>query len=291
MPQIQTKIILALLLIVFDANVTVAAQPFFAFGEDPKPTEKRWVPVDEMSDEFAGDSLDDSKWNPHPSGDGWNWRGRPPALFVPENVTVKDGKMNVTVSKLDSPVERKGQSFTHQGAIVRSHQPGQVGWYYECRMKANQTVMSSTFWLNTKGGRKRLETDIQECVGRTTELTEPWAKRWDEIFHSNAIHWPGPDNPEKLQIQGQERTQTKNWERFYVYAAWWKSPDELRFYLDGKYVYSIHPKTKWDVPAYLTMAIETYDWNPLPDDGGLVESGTWDQRTTQYDWVRTWRLE
>jgi hypothetical protein len=75
-----------------------------------------------------------------------------------------------------------------------------------------------------------------------------------------------------------------------VYGAWWKSPEEIRFYLDGKYAYSIHPKVAWDVPAYIQMAIETYDWNPLPEDGGLVESGTWEQRTTQYEWVRTWKL-
>ncbi len=45
------------------------------------------------------------------------------------------------------------------------------------------------------------------------------------------------------------------------------------------------------MPAYIQMAIETYDWNPIPDDGGLVEHGTREERTTQYDWVRTWKLE
>jgi hypothetical protein len=43
--------------------------------------------------------------------------------------------------------------------------------------------------------------------------------------------------------------------------------------------------------VYVQMAIETYSWNPLPDDGGLVERGAWERRTTQYDWVRTWKLE
>ena len=60
---------------------------------------------------------------------------------------------------------------------------------------------------------------------------------------------------------------------------------------DGKYAYSIHPEIAWDVPAHIQMAIETYDWNPIPDDGGLVEHGTREERTTQYDWVRTWKLE
>ena len=55
--------------------------------------------------------------------------------------------------------------------------------------------------------------------------------------------------------------------------------------------YVIHPPIEWDVPAHIQMAIETYDWNPIPDDGGLVESGTREQRTALYDWARTWRFE
>ena len=44
------------------------------------------------------------------------------------------------------------------------------------------------------------------------------------------------------------------------------------------------------MPVYMQMAIETYDWNPIPEDGGLVDTGTREQRTTQYDWDRTWEL-
>lgn len=266
--------------------------PFFLAGEDPKPADKNWYMVDNMSDEFNADKLDLSKWQDEPRGNGWVWIGRPPALFRAENVTVKNGNMNITVGKLPGEIAAKNTRYTHQGAIVRSHYAGQVGWYYETRMKANQTAMSSTFWLMTKGnGVKKLELDIQECVGRTSEKTKDWAKNWDQIFHSNMIHRKNKYNPESKQIQGQYTPETKNWERYYVYGAWWKSPQEVRFYLDGKYVYSIEPSIAFDVPAYLQMAIETYDWNPIPDDGGLVESGDWEQRTTKYDWIRTWRLE
>jgi len=277
----------------FAANAgLVHAQPFFVAGQDPKPMGEVWIRVDKMSDDFEGPSLDVAKWQSEPVGNGWTWVGRPPALFRASNVTVQDGKMRVTVGKLDEPVVKRGKEFTHQEAIVRSLNPGQVGWYFECRMKANQTVMSSTFWLMTKGGtKKKLELDIQECVGRTTEKTEVWGKDWDQIFHSNAIHRTNRHNAKKVQLQAQMKPETKNSERYYVYGAWWKSSEEIRFYLDGEYAYSIHPEVEWDVPAYLQMAIETYSWNPIPDDGGLVESGTWEERTTQYDWVRTWRLE
>lgn len=268
--------------------VTASAQPSFIGDDDPTPEGKTWKPVVQLSDEFDGDSLDTMKWQDNPVGNGWNWYGRAPGLFQADNISLKDGKLCVTVSKLDRPLRRGGKDFTHQGAIVRSHHPGQPGWYIECRMKANATVMSSTFWLVTKpGSEKKLELDIQECVGLTSDLSESWAKSWDQIFHSNLIDW---SKPEKVQMQNSVPTATKNHERYYVYGAWWKSPQEIQFFLDGKYVYSIKPEARWDAPAYIQMAIETYDWNPIPEDGGLVDTGSWQQRTTQYDWVRVWEL-
>ncbi|MEQ8838614.1 MAG: family 16 glycosylhydrolase, partial [Lacipirellulaceae bacterium] len=174
--------------------------------------------------------------------------------------------------------------------IVRSKQPCIPGMYLETRMKANATEMSSTFWLISNQRRKqRQELDIQECVGRTSTLTKEWARGWDQIFHSNLIRTErGKD---KVQIQDSIKPPTKNHERFYVYAAWWKSPEEVLFFLDGKYAYTLKPETAWDFPAHIHMAIETYDWNPVPVDGGLIAKGTKEERTTQYDWVRVWRLE
>ena len=199
--------------------------------------------------------------------------------------------MAVTVSKLSEPKTIRRHNFKYQGAIVRSKLPGKPGWYFETRMKANATAMSSTFWLMTNNkSKKKLELDIQECVGTTSDKTADWAKKWDEIFHSNLIRRRTATKP-RVQIQGQLKTETKNHERYYVYAAWWKSPHEVRFYLDGKFAYKLEPETAWDVPAFLQMAIETYDWNPVPKDGGKVVSGTWEERTTQYDWVRVWKLD
>lgn len=267
-------------------------KPTFLTKDDPTPDGKRWVRVDEMSDEFEGDTIDLKKWQTDPKGNGWMWIGRPPGLFQPENVVVKDGRMNVTVGMLEKPLTIREQKFTHKGAIVRSHHAGQPGWYFETRMKANATEMSSTFWLMTKGQTiKKLELDIQECVGRVSENAASWVKDWDQIYHSNLIHRVNKHNPTKVQLQAQVRPETKNHERFYVYGAWWKSTEEVQFFLDGKYVYSIKPKVAWDVPAYIQMAIETYDWNPVPPKGGIIETGTWEQRTTKYDWVRTWKLE
>jgi len=266
--------------------------PFFQPGHDPTPQGKAWAPVPQLTDEFNGNALDGKKWQANPLGNGWTWDGRPPGLFRAENVSVKGGNMNVTVSELKEPVIKGKHKFTYQGAIVRSVHPGQPGWYYECRMKANATEMSSTFWLMTKGRTvKKLELDIQECVGRVSPTASEWAKEWDQIFHSNVLHRVNKHNPRKVAQQNQINTDTKNHERFYVYAAWWKSKDEIQFFLDGKHTYSVTPSIDWDVPSFIQMAVETYSWNPVPADGGMVKSGTWDQRTTKYDWVRTWQLK
>ena len=264
--------------------------PHLHADADPEAAAQRWTLVDSLSDEFDRPEIDHAKWQTHPVGNGWFWNGRPPGLFHPRNVNVADGTLNVTVSKLNEPHVEGNKTFLYQGAIVRSIHPAGPGLYVEARMKANATEMSSTFWLMTKGNSvKKLELDVQECVGRTTEQTADWGRNWDEIFHSNVMHRINEHNPEKVQLQGQVKTPTKNHQRYYVYAAWWKSPEEIRFYLDGQYAYTITPEFGFDVPAHLQMAMETYDWNPVPDEGSLVEHGTEDQRTTRYDWIRVWR--
>ncbi len=139
-----------------------------------------WQKVERLSDEFDGTALDHGRWQDEPEGNGWKWDGRPSGLFKRSNVTVEDGKRRVTVGKLDESVTTNGKTFTHQGAIVRSLSAGHAGWYFECKMKANSTVMSSTFWLMTKGNtRKKLECDIDVAipVGRLARGVGPLGKR------------------------------------------------------------------------------------------------------------------
>ena len=57
----------------------------------------------------------------------------------------------------------------------------------------------------------------------------------------------------------------------FVYGCWWKSPTEILFYLDGEYTYTITPTTDFDLEGHITMAIETYDWNPI-DQNNIFEN-------------------
>ncbi|SHM13939.1 HYR domain-containing protein [Flavobacterium flevense] len=285
----------------FDVVVTRNApsnnKPYF-IGNDPTPSGKKWTKVGELSDEFEGTSFDDNKWHRNPATDGFNWIGRAPGLFESDNVTVSDGNLNVTVEKFTSPKTVNNTVFTHGGAIIRSKVLAKPGQYYECRMKANKTIMSSTFWISFKqncntGPVRKLELDIQECVGRVHSGTEAWANNWDQIFASNTWrHKQTCDVATSLQSPGKTALTEKNNSRFFVYGCWWKSPTEILFYLDGKFTHSItNPPADFDLEGYITMAMETYDWNPVDEAGSVFTSGSFDDLTTKYDWVRTWKLE
>lgn len=285
----------------FDVTLTKEAPsqdiPFF-IDTDPTPDGKKWTKATELSDEFDGTNFDDSKWHRDPASDPFRWYGRPPALFEADNVSVNDGILNITVEKFDSPKTVNNTSWTHGGAILRSKAMAKPGYYYECKMQANKTVMSSTFWIAfpqncNSGPIRKLELDIQECVGRTHSGTQAWASGWDAIYHSNTWRHNRTCDTGASETQnspGKINLDEKNHSRYFVYGCWWKSPTEILFYLDGKYTYTITPTTDFDLEGHITMAIETYDWNPI-DENNIFETGSVDDRTTKYDWVRTWKLE
>ncbi|WP_223148934.1 family 16 glycosylhydrolase [Aquimarina sp. RZ0] len=216
-------------------------------------------------------------------------------MFIEESITVSDGKLKIEAAKLPSTIINNGKSFDYTGGIVRSKSQCKVGWYYECAMKANKTFMSSTFWMMTEENAcpKRLELDIQECVGELTPTAADWAvnNKWDQIFHSNAIHRTSCQNDTATRRQNAIETE-KNWNDFFVYGFWWKSETELWFYFNGELAYKIDdPTTTFDIPMYYNLAVETYDWNPPREDGNDMEGLTKEERSTQYEWIRTWKLE
>ncbi len=283
-------------------SMAAIAQPYFQAGNNPQPNGKKWSKIANLSDEFdQKNGIDRNKWFTKPviKNKGWFWIGRPPGLFTEESINVEDGKLKITAGKLRAPVTKNGKKFTYTGGIVRSIAPCKQGWYYECKMKANKTFMSSTFWMMTEENAcpKKLELDIQECVGRVTPGAADWAKRdgWDKIFHSNAIHRTNCRNRKSSRKQGvfkfgKNGIREKNSDRYFVYGFWWKSPTELWFYMDGKLKYKINnPTTTFDIPMFYNLAVETYSWNPAPPNGGMVGLSK-DDRSTQYEWIRTWKL-
>ncbi len=271
--------------------------PTFAEGNDPATEGATWEYVECFSDEFNIDGLNTEKWCPDPEAKGWGWMGREPGLFQIKNVTVKDGSLQIAAGMLDEPItlERYGKEteYKYYGGIVRSTTPAHVGCYYECRMKMNKSEMGGGFWLMVRDeveGKKH-EIDIIECVGHTSELTAKWGAEWNHIMHSNAIYRVTASNPKEKRDQGFVLLDTENHEDYHVYGAWWKSPKEIVCFLDGEYVYTMVPPVDFDLPSFVQMSIEFYDWNPIPEDGGVLATLSEEDRISHFDWVRVWELK
>jgi len=267
-----------------------------AFGyAQPVIEGKTWQKVDQLSDEFDGNQIDESKWTIDPMGHSeLKWPGRKPAMFRKESFSLANGFLGIEAGKLPEPVTivqgGKPDVYKYYGGILRSHLASSIGHYYECRMKMNKSEMGGGFWLCHEGvcGNKH-EIDITESVGHLTEKTEKWAFDWDQIMHSNAIHRKTACNPEKRD-QNKINPLVKNSECFYTYGFYWKSATELLFYLDGKYVYTLTPPVPFDQNLFIQFSIEAYDWNPIPEDGGRVANAGKEDRTTLIDYIHVYKL-
>ena len=269
---------------------SINAQPYFQSGQDPRPISKAWEKKEQLSDEFGGSTLDLNKWK---NTDAARWIGRAPGLFKANTVSVGNGDMRITNYKLSSPEVVSGSTFTHACGHVISQEKATVGDYIECRMKANKTFMSSTFWLinyrneGTGCDQRVTELDIQECVGHINSSAS-WTQSFNQSMHSNT-HSRNVQCSTPVGSKGNDVAMSgKVYEDYHVYGAWWKSPTEILFFLDGKYQYTVTPIAQFNLDMYIKLVTETYDWNPVPADGGMT--GSWDDRTTKYDWVRTWKL-
>lgn len=273
------------------SSVDTPKQPTFADGQDPKPAGEEWVLVENMSDEFEGNKVDEQKWQI--SGQGWI--GRAPGLFMPENVSVSDGSLKITTTLLPEPITKNDNKFTHGGGYVGSRNSMTYG-YYECKVKANKTFMSTTFWLiNSAEGKtgcdkRTTELDILEVVGHINSDNKG-VSRFDEQMNSNTHSRNVPEGCNYATATKGAKADLggKAYDDFHIYGAWWKSKSEVWFYLDGKLVKKVTPPADFDLDMYLRMVVETYNWNPVPADGGMNLSP--EDRTSTYQWVRSWKLK
>ena len=253
------------------------------------PPGKQWQLISNMSDEFDGNSLDMTKWE---ITNATGWVGRSPGLFIDDAIEVGGGDLKITNSKLPSSVIRNGKMFTHGCGLVASKQANTYG-YYECRMKASKTFMSSTFWLinnrNEGSGcdKRTTELDIQETVGEASGPS--WVYNTIRNMGSNTHSRNTTCSSTPVSAKGDHTSlSNQSWQSYHIYGAWWKSKNEILFYLDNVFVYKIVPPADFDLPMYLRMVTETYDWNPVPSDGGMM--GSKNSRTTYYDWVHSYKL-
>ncbi len=279
------------------------------------PEGYKWVVNEDFSDEFEGKNLDSSKW--YDKSPYWT-NGRPPAQFKAENVSVEDGKLRIRNTIL-SPTEgndgKPGDKYSLAGGAVASVKQNAHYGYYEARMKASLTTMSSTFWLTNKGEvveetdengdtykvRISQELDIIETMGMVRTLTngeKSWNYNFNKRMNSNTHYWrrihggkSGSLNAPKVDVACEETDPSA--EDYHTYGCWWVDAKTVKFYYDGKYMFTIHPNTTYtetpfDQPMFMHLVTETYDWEPgVPTAEDLKDPVL---SSTYYDWVRSYKL-
>ncbi len=268
----------------------------------PAPAGYKWQLTELYSDEFNGNSLDLNKWRKkHPF-----WNGRKPAWFNPDAISVGDGYMKITNGVLDDPFN----GYNIYGGAVTSVNENTKFAYYECRLKASSTRMSTTFWLENRkaslpggcgGDTYSQEIDIVETIGDATSFpvfaTHQKSNthfRWSNCNGGNEQFFSkgtttGPITT--TNSSGQEVNQQSD-EGFHTYGAWWQDSKKVTFYLDDKAGETVQFRTdKTPTPfnrgMFICMVTETYDWEQKPTNASLTDPR---RNTSYYDWIRVWTL-
>lgn len=266
-------------LFMFMSWVAVVAAP------PPPPAGFKWVANEKFTDDFNGATLDATKWLDHHP----RWEGRPPAKFMPANVAVKEGMLQLRNSVL-TPAQGR---FTIAGAAVVSKTSEAHFGYYEVRMKASKISMSSTFWFSNeskKYGERSIgqELDVQEAVGGGKRMPQ---RR--NFMKSNTHVWVNESGKRfSKAVPGEAKISPPADEAFHVYGVWWVDANTAHFYHNGEFAFTLRPDTTYhptpfERPMQLNLVTETYDWETPPTPEELADDS---RNTTCYDWVRGYRL-
>ncbi len=263
------------------------AVPTAAPQEPPKcPLGADWVFVAEFSDEFEGHALDGEKW--------WDFNpttfvGRKPGLFSRENVSVKDGSLQLTASRMPpsmETVENKARGYnTFATAIVKSRKRVQFG-YFETRCRAMKSAATSAFWfydpLNPdkkyKAGFHTEEIDVFEIFGKHPTL----AHTYFMTLHRQETPYVETLVRLNLKSTGFQWVAPHNFtDDFHVFALLWTA-GEIKWYVDGVERWSV--KNEFHVNSlHMMFDSEIMEaWGGLPDLADLPS-------TYYVDYIRTWQ--
>jgi hypothetical protein len=229
-----------------------------------------WVPYEPMSDEFEGGSLDTNKWVRNME---W-WKGRQPALFKAENVTVAGGQLQLTMRKEPVSEEFRAAGYhDYTSAAVHTKDRTCYG-YFEVKARPMNSAGSSSFWFQQDAVPNwGTEIDVFEIGGK--------ALRHENKYHMNLHVFATPTEKKHWSIGKDWDAPWKLTQDFHVYGLEWDK-DDIKYYVDGVLVRQVQ-NTHWHQPLYLIFDSETMpDWFGMPDDNDLPS-------TFSIEYVRAWK--
>lgn len=214
----------------------------------PAPTTTTTQPANgwklAWSDEFAGSSLNTSKWAAeHYSTYGEGNKEVACLMNRKENLNVSNGTLKITARKESTPIKcgsadsrfPKGRSYS--SAHITSRAPGQDGFLYgryEIRAKMPVAYGKSkglwpAFWMRPLDG-KTGELDVLELVGSASGEKDTSNRVSQTIWYDYDGTYPKQGNsytlPSGTFANG-----------FHVFAVEW-GPTYIHWYVDGKLTYS-----------------------------------------------------
>ncbi len=231
-----------------------------------------------MTDEFEGDRLDsDTWWDHNPT-----WYGRQPSRYVADNVTVKDGRLGITMSIDDTlPVEKlypQAEEYRRYAAATIVSKTPTVYGYFEIRAKSMPSAASSAWWFSgnsndAQGGRYSSEIDVFEIGGR--------APGFEQTYHMNLHVFATPTEQRHWSRGGRWSAPFRFADEFHTFGLAWL-PDQICYYVDGVLVRNTI-NTHWHNPLVMLFDTETMpSWMGMPKDEDLPS-------TFEVEYVRAWK--
>ncbi|NIJ45572.1 hypothetical protein FHR24_002040 [Wenyingzhuangia heitensis] len=295
--QFFKRKITLLLILAFVVTQVVNAQNNPTFSSDPKPFGKKWIKVDNLTDEFNDNSLDSNKWTKS------TWNYDIPVEMTADNANSGewDGYLWIRAT-LDQGAERWFRS-----ARIMSKEKISYPMYTESRIRSSNISAYTTYWLNNGDINNRDEIDIIENNAAPTCGCDP-----DFPWRMNSQYFQADENktPQTVRKHGNfdNRNLSSNnplkgtkWnEEFHVFGAYWSDSKNVQFYLDGEPAGSIYVGDHLDGNSYEREFTRDLNiiWDLWTTDadwiGGLANQNdlTNNNINTMYvDWVRTWKLE
>jgi len=232
-----------------------------------------WVKFEPMWDEFDEPTLDANKWT---VGMSW-WQGRQPAWFDPQNVSVRNGQLHLTMRLEEVPAEMKNRGY-HDYTSAALHTKARSSYcYYEVKARPMNSAGSSSFWFQQENPKVfpgwATEVDVFELCGKSTTHD----RRYYMTLHVSAT----PDEKRHWQVGSYWESPRRFAEDFHVFGFDWE-PAELRWYIDGALVHTVQ-NTHWHHPLFLIFDSETMpNWFGMPKDADLPS-------TFSIEYVRAWK--
>ena len=247
------------------AVVVLVAQPWGADDSDAAsgpPAD--WEQV--FADEFDGDTLDRSVWQPDRSGSfaGIPFNPEPEdAWFDPGNVSVEDGSLVLTVAQEHNTIE--GRDYGYSSGMVQSNGaiPLTPARYVEARIRFPQCHGCwPAFWLHPLD-RWPPEIDIVEYLESGSD-SRPWFNYIDPEEERTGPHMYGDPDVDYR-------------DEFHTYGVLWEG-DRVVPYLDGRpYEELAATEDVTSLPMMIILNLSVRGgFDTAPGEQMLV------------DWVRIW---